>query len=103
MVATVGNEDAVDRSNWFVHKKKKGDVTVGGGRPIPVVIISALRPHYLLQVLESLQRQNPNTPAEILHSPRYLLVHRHVHNDIGDPVQSDGTGSNEVQLYGPYL
>lgn len=50
---------------------------------VPVVIISALRPAYLEQVMVSLSQQHPNTPAWIAKSPRYLFVHRHERNDLG--------------------
>jgi hypothetical protein len=53
---------------------------------IPIVVICALRPDYLKEVLESLQEKNqlPNTPSWILDSPRYLFVHRHRKNDFDD-------------------
>ena len=51
---------------------------------IPVVVISSMRGPYLSKVLESLDHQHPRTPDWILDSNRYLFVHRHEKNDIGD-------------------
>jgi hypothetical protein len=85
-------------SHSFGTTKNNGSTTspILAGQPVPVVIISALRPQYLAQVMESLQHQNPNTPYEMLHSPRYLFVHRHSRNDI------DNAYSKTVEIASQY-
>ena len=52
---------------------------------VPLVIISALRPDYLAQLLQSLDRQYP-PPAQIV-SERHLFIHRHERNGVGTAFQ----------------
>ena len=55
-------------------------------KPVPIVIISSLRPGYLQAVLDSIQpvHQNPNTPDWILHSKRYVFCHKNEDTDVKD-------------------
>ena len=48
----------------------------------PIVILSALRPQYLVKVLQSLERNNqhPHTPHWIANTTRYLFLHYHDFN-----------------------
>ena len=59
------------------------DSTSNNNKPVPVVVISALRPDYLDAVLKAIQpsHQNPHTPAWILHSKRYVFCHKNNFTD----------------------
>jgi len=74
---------AMLKQNTLVTTPSEGlrETYVGTQKPVPLVVLSALRPSYLYHTLEALAHQHPNTPHWISNSERLLLVHRHELND----------------------